>query len=52
VDEQLGRLRGQMPEDAALVSRATEWEAMSNEAPVCLSTRLTTRSYAIIQLNY
>jgi NADH pyrophosphatase NudC (nudix superfamily) len=35
IDEQLGRLRRQMLEEAALVSRAAEWEATSTEVPVC-----------------
>jgi NADH pyrophosphatase NudC (nudix superfamily) len=35
VDEELGRLRRQMLMDAALVSQAAEWEANSEEAPVC-----------------
>jgi len=34
-DERLGRLRRRMLEEAALVSGAAEWEAKSEEAPVC-----------------
>jgi NADH pyrophosphatase NudC (nudix superfamily) len=35
VDERLAHLRARMLEDAALVSRAAEWEAESVERPMC-----------------
>jgi hypothetical protein len=35
LDERLGRLRGRMLEDAALVSRVAEWEAKGVDRPVC-----------------
>jgi len=45
VDERLGRLRARMLEDAALVSRAADWEAQASDAPVCpeCGTRLQPR---------
>lgn len=48
VDEQLGRLRRQMLEETAQVSRAAEWEGTSSEAPVCpqCGTRLERRGKA------
>lgn len=52
LDERLGRLRRRMLEDAALASRAAEWEANSEEAPVCpeCGTRLERRGKAKRQL--
>jgi len=35
VDERLARVRARMLEDAALVSRAADWEAESLDRPVC-----------------
>jgi NADH pyrophosphatase NudC (nudix superfamily) len=35
VDERLARLRARMLEDAALVSRAAEWEAEAGDRPLC-----------------
>ena len=35
LDERLARVRARMLEDAALVSRAVEWEAESVDHPVC-----------------
>ncbi|MHB8626228.1 MAG: hypothetical protein ACYDBJ_18685 [Aggregatilineales bacterium] len=35
LDERLGRLRGQMLEDSALVSAATSWETAKNDCRVC-----------------
>jgi NADH pyrophosphatase NudC (nudix superfamily) len=45
VDERLARLRARMMEDAALVSRATEWETNGAAQPVCpkCGTPLTPR---------
>ncbi len=39
LDERLGRLRARILEDAALVSRAAEWEAHAADAPVCPQCR-------------
>ena len=35
LDERLARLRARMLEDAALLSRATDWEATDADRPVC-----------------
>jgi hypothetical protein len=35
LDERLARLRARMLEDAALVSRAAEWDANGEARPVC-----------------
>jgi len=45
VDERLARLRARMLEDAALVSRAAEWDANGAARPVCpkCGTLLTPR---------
>jgi len=35
LDERLGKMRARMLEDAALMSRATDWEATDTDRPVC-----------------